>query len=158
MSMFSTIICCRNLNENPEVLVDYVCDTVRVNDARLILTYIIPSREQMERKTSRDDSYLENIYAESRERIIEDVNSFSKKHFASLMPIVEIIEGREDEEMLKLIDRYCADLVITGSITTKSFRFFGINANKSLDNIIGRSRIPVMIIPNELNLECVPSF
>ena len=73
MSMFSTIICCLNLNENPEVLVDYVCDTVRVNDARLILTYIIPSREQMERKTSRDDSYLENIYAESRERIIEDV-------------------------------------------------------------------------------------
>ena len=63
-------------------------------------------------------------------------------------------EGDPNKEMLEIIDKYCADLAVVGSVASKNL--FGFITQMTSRTLIERTRIPVMIIPSEFSLECVP--
>ena len=106
---------------------------------------------------SADLNYLqdqsEKVFVKANEDVFE---AYVKKHFAGLDPTVVLAEGKVEDQLLKVIDQYCADLIIIGSMSTKGL--FGSLFNKPSENIIGKTRIPVMVVPNDLSLECTPDF
>lgn len=153
MPVFSTIISCLNLSENPDDIVRYVNDIVRQNEAKLVLVHMQANTDNLLRRTSAGgiDALVDENVRKNREAFKEYV----KRHFDGAPDLV-FTEGKAEDELLVIIDRYCADLVIIGSLSTKGF--FGRWLNRSSESIIGRTRIPVMVIPNELSLECTPDF
>ena len=155
MSVFSNIVCCINLSENPGDVAQYAADIVRQNNAKLILVHVAADTEAILRRTD-SKAMVEKLMDESRKHNEEVFTRYVETHFAGLNPTVVLAEGKVDDELLKVIDKYCADLVIIGSMSTRGL--FGYLFNKPSESIIGQTRIPVMVIPNELNLECEPSF
>ncbi len=54
MSVFSNIVCCISLSENPDDVVQYASDIVRQNDAKLILVHVAADTDaSMRRACSR---------------------------------------------------------------------------------------------------------
>jgi len=155
MSVFSNIVCCISLSENPDDVVQYVNDITRQNEAKLILVHVAADNEAILRRTG-SKSMVEKLIEESRKANEDAFTNYVKKHFAGLEPTIVLTEGKVEDELLKIIDKYCADLIVIGSMSTKGL--FGSLFNKPSENIIGKTRIPVMVIPNELSLECVPDF
>ena len=78
------------------------------------------------------------------------------KHFAGLDTTIVLTEGKVEEELLKVIDKYCADLIVIGSMSTKGL--FGLCSTSLPKASSAKTRIPVMVIPNDLSLECTPEF
>ncbi len=157
MSVFSNIVCCINLSENPDDVAQYVCDITKQNDAKLILVHVAADSEALvQRAGGSSSSYVKQLLDEARKSNEEVFASYVKKHFAGLEPTIVLAEGKVEDELLKVIDKYCADLIIIGSMSTKGL--FGSMFNKPSENIIGKTRIPVMVVPNDLSLECTPDF
>ncbi len=153
MTVFSNIICCLNLSENPDDVVQYVNDIVLQNGAQLILVHVSADSSFL-RRSSHADS-LERLVDKSRQQNQAAFEEYAKKHFQK-KPLIVWTEGRVDKELLKLIDKHCADLLIVGSSSIKGW--FGSVLNSAVEQLIGKTRIPVVIIPNELSLECSPDF
>ena len=65
-----------------------------------------------------------------------------------------MLSGNPARELLELVDKRCADLVIMGSMSTKGF--FSFLFSRPSESVIGNTRVPVMVIPNDLSLECTP--
>ena len=157
MTVFSNIVCCINLSENPDDVAQYVSDITRQNEAKLILVHVAADNEAiMQRAGGSSSSYVKQLLDEARKANEEVFTSYVKKHFAGLDPTIVLAEGKVEDELLKIIDKYCADLIIIGSMSTKGL--FGSMFNKPSENIIGKTRIPVMVVPNDLSLECTPDF
>ncbi|MBQ2760302.1 MAG: universal stress protein [Mailhella sp.] len=154
MSVFSTIVCSINLSESPDDICQYVNDIVARYEARLILVNITPKAESVLRHCSNKEM-LAHLLEENRKANKEAFAEYVRTHFDS-SPELVFAEGRIEEELIKVIDKYCADLVIIGSSSTRGF--LGGFFNKTSENIIGKTRVPVMVIPNELSLECSPDF
>ena len=155
MSVFSKIACCISLSENPDDVIQYTRDMVRQNEAELILIHVAASTDEVLNRTS-SMAMIEDILENSRKSNEEDFKAYVKKQFGDLNPTIVFMEGKLDTEVLHVIDQYCADLVIIGSMSTKGF--FGSLYNKPSEHIIGHTRVPVMVIPNDLSLECEPQF
>lgn len=155
MIEFSTILCCLNLNEHPEELVPYVRDLIRNKNTKLIITHVLPDHSRMSRTVS-DEEYANKLYQDGAKRVKEEVLAFAAHHFADLSPTVEIMEGNYKKTLLTVVDRYCADILVIGSMSSRGP--LGFLFNREADSIIGRTRIPVLVIPNDLNLECIPDF
>ncbi len=153
MPVFSNIVSCLNLSENPDDIVQYVNDIVKQNEAKLILVHMEANTDSLLRRTSAGG--MEPLVEESSRKNREAFKEYVTCHFDG-EPVLVFTEGNADDELLNIIDHYCADLVIIGSLSTKGF--FGRWLNKSAEKIIGKTRIPVMIIPNDLSLECTPDF
>jgi nucleotide-binding universal stress UspA family protein len=155
MSVFSNIVCCINLSENPDDVAQYVNDITRQNEAKLILVHVAADSEAVLRRTG-SKSMVEKLIEESRKANEEAFTAYVNKHFAGLDVSIVLAEGKVEDELLHVIDKYCADLIVIGSMSTKGL--FGSLFNKPSENIIGKTRIPVMVIPNDLSLECTPDF
>ena len=155
MSVFSKIVCCISLSENPDDVIQYTRDIVLQNEAELILIHVAPSTDDVLNRTS-SKAMIEQILESSRKSNEEEFKTYVNKHFGDLKPTIVFMEGNLDKEVLHVIDQYCADLVIIGSMSTKGV--FGSLFNKSSEHIIGHTRVPVLVIPNELSLECEPHF
>lgn len=155
MTAFSTILCCLNLNEHPEELVPYVRDIAASTGSTLILAHVLPDPERLTH-TASDGEYAEKLYRDGAKRMREEVHAFARHHFADLAPVVEIMEGDSGKALLNIVDKYCADLLVIGSMSTRGP--LGFLFNHAAGAIIGGTRIPVLVIPNELNLECTPGF
>ena len=155
MSVFSNIVCCISLSENPDDVVQYASDIVRQNDAKLILVHVAADNDAILRRTG-SRSAVEQLIEESRKANEDAFTQYVNKKFAGLNPTIVLTEGKVEEELLKVIDQYCADLIVIGSMSTKGL--FGSLFNKPSESIIDNTRIPVMVIPNDLSLECTPEF
>ena len=155
MSVFSNIVCCINLSENPDDVAQYVNDITRQNNAKLILVHVAADNDAILRRTG-SRSMVEKLIEESRKNNEDAFTQYVNKTFAGLDTTIVLTEGKVEEELLSVIDKYCADLIIIGSMSTKGL--FGSFFNKPSENIIGKTRIPVMVIPNDLSLECTPDF
>ena len=157
MSVFSNIVCCINLSENPDDVAQYVFDIARQNEAKLILVHVAADNEAiLQRAGASSSSYVKQLLDKGRKTNEDAFEAYVKKHFAGLEPTVVLAEGKVEDQLLKVIDQYCADLIIIGSMSTKGL--FGSLFNKPSENIIGKTRIPVMVVPNDLSLECTPDF
>ena len=154
MAVFSNIACCVSLSENPDDLAQYVSDIVRQNEARLILIHIAPDSETMVRRQA--EYVIDSMVEEVRRKNKLAFEEYIKKHFAGVDATIVYAEGNMEKRLLKIVDQYCADLIIIGSMSTKGL--LGGLFNHSSENIIGRTRVPVLVVPNELSLECVPEF
>ena len=155
MSVFSNIICCISLSENPDDVAQYVNDITRQNDAKLILVHVAADNDAILRRTG-SRVMVEQLIEESRKANEDAFTKYVNKQFAGLDTTIVLTEGKVEDELLKIIDQYCADLIVIGSMSTKGL--FGSLFNKPSENIIGKTRIPVMVIPNDLSLECTPEF
>ena len=155
VACFSNIVCCISLSENPDDVVQYASDIVRQNDAKLILVHVAADNDAILRRTG-SRSVVEQLIEESRKANEDAFTQYVNKKFAGLNPTIVLTEGKVEEELLKVIDQYCADLIVIGSMSTKGL--FGSLFNKPSESIIGNTRIPVMVIPNDLSLECTPEF
>ncbi len=152
MSVFSHIVCCINLSENPDDIAQYVNDVVKQNNSKLIIVHVSTNREEIVRRSS---SILEDLIKENQKQNEAVFVEYVKKHFES-EPDIVLTEGNIEIELLHVIDKYCADLVVIGSMSTKGI--FGSWFNRAPESIIGKTRIPVLVIPNDLSLECTPDF
>ncbi|MBO4318215.1 MAG: universal stress protein [Mailhella sp.] len=157
MSVFSTIICCLNISENPDDVVQYVCDITRQNNAKLIVVHVSADNDAiMERAHESSGRYVSQLLEEGRKSDEEQFKAYAEKHFVGLDPLIVPASGTVEGQLLKAIDAYCADLVIVGSMSTKGL--FGTLFNRSAERLIGKTRVPVLVVPNELSLECCPNF
>lgn len=153
MAVFSHIMCCINLSENPDDVAQYVNDIVRQNEAQLTVVRVAPSSKEVSRRAV--NTHLGELVKEGQKANEAAFVEYVKAHFEG-QPEIVLAEGNIETELLRVIDKYCADLVIIGSMSTKGL--FGGWLNKSPESIIGKTRIPVLVIPNDLNLECTPDF
>ncbi|MBP3730273.1 MAG: universal stress protein [Mailhella sp.] len=157
MSVFSNIVCCINLSENPDDVAQYVCDITKQNEAKLIIVHVAADSDAILQRAGRSpSSYVKQLLDEGRKANEATFTSYVKNHFSGLEPTVVLAEGKVEEQLLKVIDQYCADLIVIGSMSTKGL--FGSLFNKPSETIIGKTRIPVMVVPNDLSLECTPNF
>lgn len=152
MSSFSTIACCIDLTENNEDIVSYCREMAELTGAKIILVHVLPPVGSFSNYGSGYDK-LKKVAEDSRSETEKHVREFAAKYFSDLPCSPLVMTGRIDEAINELVDKKCADLVIMGSLNTHGlFNFSG----KTSARLINRSRVPVMIIPNDLSLECSP--
>ncbi len=154
MAVFSNIACCVSLSENPDDLALYVNEMVKQNEAQLILIHVVPDSVAMVRRQS--EYVIDSLVEDVRQKNKAAFDEYIQKHFSGIEATVVYAEGNMDKRLLEIVDQYCADLIVIGSMSTKGL--LGGLFNHSSENIIGRTRVPVLVVPNELSLECTPDF
>ena len=152
MSSFSTIACCIDLTEHNEDIVTYTREMAELTGAKILLVHVLPSVSGFA-SYGASREVLQRVAAESRAETEKYVKEFAASHFAGLNCEPLILTGSVDTALTELVDKSCADLVIMGSLNSGGLFNF---AGKTSARLIGKSRVPVMIIPNDLSLECAP--
>ena len=151
MSSFSTIACCIDLTEQNDDIVSYTREIAELTGAKLLLVHVLPPTGAFA-SYGASKELLQKVATESRQETEKYVKEFAEKNFAGLPCEPLILTGRIDKAINELVDKRCADLIIMGSLNSRGlFNFSG-----STSRLIGHSRVPVMVIPNDLSLECVP--
>ena len=151
MSSFSTIACCIDLTEQNDDIVSYTREIAELTGAKLLLVHVLPPTGAFA-SYGASKELLQKVATESRQETEKYVKEFAEKNFAGLPCEPLILTGRIDKAINELVDKRCADLIIMGSLNTRGlFNFSG-----STSRLIGHSRVPVMVIPNDLSLEGVP--
>ena len=151
MSSFSTIACCIDLTEQNDDIVSYTREMAELTGAKILLVHVLPPTGAFA-SYGASKELLQKVATESRQETEKYVKEFAEKNFAGLPCEPLILTGRIDKAINELVDKRCADLIIMGSLNTRGlFNFSGRTSR-----LIGQSRVPVMVIPNDLSLECVP--
>lgn len=152
MSSFSTIACCIDLTEQNDDIVSYTREMAELTGAKILLVHVLPSAGSFANYGASRD-LLKKVAEESRAETEKYVRDFAARNFSGFPCEPLILTGKIDEALTELVDKSCADLVIIGSLNTRGlFNFSG----KVSARLIGKSRVPVMVIPNDLSLECSP--
>lgn len=152
MSIFSNIACCLNVSENSDDVAQYAKDLAMQNGAKLILIYV-GNYSGSDYKIL-DRSNLGYLIEENSKKKNEALEKYVKDNFQGIDTTLVVTEGDPNKEMLEIIDKYCADLAVIGSVASKNL--FGFITQMTSKTLIERTRIPVMIIPSDFSLECVP--
>ena len=149
--MFTNIICCVNLTENGQDVIDYT-KQIAAPDAMIYVVHALPSTAQLSGYIH--STAMEEIVKNSEVKTNQYLDGIIAKDFAGYKTQKVITKGNFAHELLKLVDKYCADIVVMGSISTKGI------FNRLLENtsktVIGDGRVPVLVVPTELSLECTP--
>ncbi len=152
MDLFPTIICCINLTENSEDIVRYTKDIAQAHGSRILVTHNVPSMSHLANYV--ESQVVANVVATSKERARNYLEKFVADHFQGMNAEGVLTEGDPARSLLDLVDRQCADLVVMGSMSTKGPLSFLLS--RPSDTVVGKTRVPVMVIPNDLSLDCVP--
>ncbi len=155
MSVFKTIICSINLIEHSDDIVYYTRELAKQNDAKIVVVHSLPSVDHI-RTYVTGSVILEDIIKEAKEKAKTFLDDFIKKNFEGIATIPVITSGSAANEIISIADEHCADLIVIGSLSTKGMLSF-LNS-KEHNNVIGKTRIPVMVVPNDLDMECTPKF
>jgi nucleotide-binding universal stress UspA family protein len=153
MDLFSTIICCINLTEHNDDIVRYTRAVAQSNNAKILVAHALPSVAHLVNYGS-SRSVVQNLLENSKNTTREYLEKFVKQQFQGLDAEPVLLIGNPAQELLTLTDSRCADLLVMGSMSSRgslSFLF-----SRPSENVIGNSRVPVLVIPNDLNLECAP--
>ena len=152
MSIFSNIACCLNVSENSDDVAQYAKDLALQNGAKLIVIYV-GNYSGSDYKIL-DRSNLGYLIEDNNKKKKEALEKYIKDNFQGIDTTLVVTEGDPNKEMLEIIDKYCADRAVVGSVASKNL--FGFITQMTSRTLIERTRIPVMIIPSEFSLECVP--
>ena len=151
-SYFSSIACCIDLTEHNDDIIAYTREMAELTGAKILLVHVLPSAGSFANYGASRE-LLQKVAAESRAETEKRVKDLAATHFAGLTCEPLILTGSVDAALTELVDKSCADLVIMGSLNSGGLFNF---AGKTSARLIGKSRVPVMIIPNDLSLECAP--
>ena len=151
-SYFTTIACCINLTEHNDDIISYTREMAELTGAKILLVHVLPSAGAFANYGASRD-LLMKVAEESRIETEKRVKELADQYFGDLNCSPLILSGSVDAALTELVDKSCADLVIMDSLnSTGMFNFSG----KTTARLVGKSRVPVMIIPNDLSLECSP--
>ncbi len=153
MSVFKSIICSISINENSEDIVYYTRELAKAHNAKIYVVHSLPSMDHL-RQFMSDSSVADDLVTGAKDKGLAYAKEFSEKNFAGLETEALCIDGDVAHKLMDLVDKYCADLVVIGSLSTKGF--FSFLHTKAPQAILGQTRVPVMVIPNELDMDCVP--
>lgn len=152
MSLFSTIICCVNLTENSQDIVQYTKDIAKMENSKILVAHSLPSTDNLRNYIT--SPMVEEVLENSKERTKKFLEEFVTTNFQGFDAEPVMLSGNPARELLELVDKRCADLVVMGSMSTKGF--FSFLFSRPSESVIGNTRVPVMVIPNDLSLECTP--
>ncbi len=153
MSVFKSIICSINLIEHSEDIVYYTRELAKQNDAKVYVVHSLPSMQHL-RQFMSDSPQADDLINHTESKALEFTNEFIAKNFEGINCEPVVVQGDAANELLNLVDKFCADIVIMGSMSTKGF--FSFFNSKAPQSIVGKTRVPVMIIPNDLDMDCLP--
>ncbi len=153
MSTFKNIICSISLIEHSEDIVYYTRELAKQNDAKIFVVHSLPSMDHLRSFVS-DTEVAKGVFDQAEEGAKKFLDKFITENFEGLDCEGFVTVGNPANELLILADKLCADVIIMGSMSTKGFfNFFNSRASQS---VIGKTRIPVMVVPNDLDMECTP--
>ena len=153
MALFSTIICCVNLTENSGDIVQYTRDLAKLDNSKILVVHSLPSTSNLGNYIT-SSSIMNEITVGSRKRTEEYLNGFIAKNFSDLNAEPVLLSGNPSQQLLELADKLCADLIVMGSVSQKGV--FSFLLSQHSESVIGNTRVPVLVIPNDLNLDCIP--
>ncbi len=155
MSTFSVILCVVNLTENIDDIIFYARDLAVTNKAQVVLFNSLPRVDNLY-----ELALIQGGEDALRNSILTKANNFLDKiiqeNFEGIEVKKELSEKNVAHNITDLVEEYCADIVIMGSMETKGLSSFFVS-NRSKD-VIGKTRVPVLVVPNDLTLECTPEF
>ena len=152
MGMFNIIACCIDLTEHNTPIVEYTREVARLTQAKILLVHILPAASHLD-SVGTTAEVIHAAMEESRRETEGYVAKFAAEKFAGLPCEPCILTGSMAKALENLVDEKCVDLVIMGSMNSHGlFNLVGY----STAQVIGHSRVPVLIIPNELDLDCKP--
>ncbi len=154
MSVFNTIICSINLIEHSDDIIYYTKELAKQSNAKVYVVHSVQSVEGLKiyfKGTPDIEHTLENLTGHAQ----KTVDEFVEKHFKGIDAVAVVLEGDPVTELLKIADKHCADVIIMGSMSTRGFfNFFNTKTSQAL---VGKTRIPVMVVPNDLDMDCLPN-
>lgn len=150
MTDFSTIICCINFTENNEDIIKYTKQISKL-DTKILIVHTIPSIKSLLKFSANIGELLE----EASRKLKNNLEMYKSKYFADYHNVETIlVDGTADTEILKVADKYCAECIVMGTLSSSNwFHFFLPNHSNSIAH---QTRIPIFLIPNDLSLECMP--
>lgn len=152
MSDFTSILCCINLGENNEDIISYT-KKLATKDATIHLVQSVPSMTALKNVA---DTY-EGIFEKPSQNYQKNLEEIKTKFFADFTNVkIYIIDGETSSQILKFVDKCCADLIIMGTASSKNF--LSIFTHKPANEVANHTRIPLFLIPNELSFECTPEM
>ncbi len=153
MSVFQTIICSINLIERSDDLVYYTRELAKLSNAKVYVVHSLPALDSV-RMYAGSSVIADNFFEETEKNAKEHLTKFIAENFPGVNAEAVVTTGKADDDLLALADKFCAELIIVGSMSTKGL--FGFISHKTSQAMIGKTRIPVMVVPNDLDMDCVP--
>ncbi len=155
MSTFTTILCAVNLVENIDDVGFYARELALSNKAKVILFHSIPRVDNLF-DLAKIHGGEEAVLQDEKAKALAFLDKFAQDYLEGVEVRKEMSAKNISDDIIELVEEYCADLVVMGSYATKGVTgFFSQNSSK---DVINKTRVPVLVVPNDLTLECTPDF
>lgn len=103
MSLFSTIICCVNLTENSQDIVQYTKDIAKIDNAKILVAHSLPSTDNLRNYIT--SPMVEEVLENSKERTRKFLEEFVAANFQGFNAEPVMLSGNPARELLELVDK-----------------------------------------------------
>lgn len=143
MKKISKIICALDLSQHSGLVADYAVMMAKAFDAEIIAVYAAPALTQYV-GFHVPPSSIENFVGEIVAGAEKTMEEFVAEHFKDVKATGTVVNGYAAEEILNLVERSGADLIIMGTHGRKGIDriLFGSVAEK----IVKSAAVPVMTV------------
>ena len=143
MKKISKIICALDLSQHSGLVADYAVMMAKAFDAEIIAVYAAPALTQYV-GFHVPPSSIENFVGEIVAGAEKTMEEFVAEHFKDVKATGTVVNGYAAEEILNLVERSGADLIIMGTHGSKGIDriLFGSVAEK----IVKSAAVPVMTV------------
>ena len=143
MKKISKIICALDLSQHSGLVADYAVMMAKAFDAEIIAVYAAPALTQYV-GFHVPPSSIENFVGEIVAGAEKTMEEFVAEHFKDVKATGTVVIGYAAEEILNLVERSGADLIIMGTHGRKGIDriLFGSVAEK----IVKSAAVPVMTV------------
>lgn len=123
------------------------------NDTKIVLAVTMPEAHSLVNAYAVQVAHED--YLEKREaKALAQITNLKEKYFKG-KEVKHVLLGDDiTANIIRLIKEECADLVVVGAMSTKPWYSFMLSSESS--KIIGQAGIPVLVVPNNLEFECLP--
>ena len=143
MKKISKIICALDLSQHSGLVADYAVMMAKAFDAEILAVYAAPALTQYV-GFHVPPSSIENFVGEIVAGAEKTMEEFVAEHFKDVKATGKVVNGYAAEEILNLVERSGADLIIMGTHGRKGIDriLFGSVAEK----IVKSAAVPVMTV------------
>ena len=143
MKNFKKIICALDLSQHSGLVAEYAVTLAKAFDAEIIAVYAAPALTQYV-GFHVPPSSIENFVGEIVAGAEKTMEEFVAEHFKDVKATGTVVNGYAAEEILNLVERSGADLIIMGTHGRKGIDriLFGSVAEK----IVKSAAVPVMTV------------
>lgn len=143
MKKISKIICALDLSQHSGLVADYAVMMAKAFDAEILAVYAAPALTQYV-GFHVPPSSIENFVGEIVAGAEKTMEEFVAEHFKDVKATGTVVNGYAAEEILNLVERSGADLIIMGTHGRKGIDriLFGSVAEK----IVKSAAVPVMTV------------